>query len=127
MIVFDGNCVLCNGWVKFLLRHDRRARYRFAAMQGQTGRALLAAYGLDPADPSSFLLADAQGMHTDSEAIVGVLSGLGGAWRLAAVARVVPRVLRDLAYRALARRRYRWFGTTTCTTPTPQQRARFLD
>ncbi len=52
VIVFDGICVLCNGWVKFLLRRDRRGgRYRFAAMQGQTGRALLAAHALDPDDP----------------------------------------------------------------------------
>jgi len=127
VIVFDGICVLCNGWVKFLLRHDRHGRYRFAAMQGAAGRALLAAHGLDPDDPSSFLLADAQGMHTDSEAIVRVLTGLGGAWTLAALVRLVPRALRDRLYRAVARRRYRWFGTTRCTIPTPEQRARFLD
>jgi len=36
VIVFDGTCVLCNGWVDFLLRHDRAGRYRFAAMQGAT-------------------------------------------------------------------------------------------
>ena len=56
VIVFDGTCVLCNGWVDFLLRHDRYARYRFAAMQTPAGRALLTAHGLDPDDPASFLL-----------------------------------------------------------------------
>lgn len=127
VIVFDGICVLCNGWVKFLLRHDRAGRYRFAAMQGASGRALLMAHGLDPDDPSSFLLADAQGMHTDSDAIVRVLTGLGGVWRVAGIAKLVPRALRDVLYRALAQRRYRLFGTTTCTIPTPAQRARFLD
>jgi predicted DCC family thiol-disulfide oxidoreductase YuxK len=127
VIVFDGICVLCNGWVRFLLRHDRAGRYRFAAMQGACGRALLQVHGLDPDDPSSFLLVDGQGMHTDSDAIVRVLAGLGGVWRLATVARAVPRAMRDALYRALARRRYRWFGTTTCTLPTPAERARFLD
>lgn len=127
VIVFDGICVLCNGWVKFLLRHDRQGRYRFAAMQGASGRALLQTHGLDPDDPSSFLLMDEHGMHTDSDAIVRVLTGLGGAWRFAALAQVVPRALRDTMYRAVARRRYRWFGTTSCTMPTPAQRARFLD
>ncbi len=126
VIVFDGICVLCNGWVKFLLRHDRRGRYRFAAMQGASGRALLQAHGLDPDDPSSFLLAEEHGMHTDSDAIVRVLTGLGGGWKLAALARLVPRALRDRLHRAVARRRYRWFGTTSCTIPTPAQRARFL-
>ncbi|WDS37612.1 thiol-disulfide oxidoreductase DCC family protein [Pseudoxanthomonas sp.] len=127
VIVFDGICVLCNGWVKFLLRHDHAGCYRFAAMQGASGRALLQAHGLDPDDPSSFLLVDAHGMHTDSDAIVRVLTGLGGGWKLAALTKVVPRALRDTLYRAVARRRYRWFGTTSCTVPTPAQRARFLD
>ncbi|WCE02959.1 thiol-disulfide oxidoreductase DCC family protein [Pseudoxanthomonas sp. JBR18] len=127
VIVFDGTCVLCNGWVRFLLRHDRRGRYRFAAMQGSSGRALLAAHGLDPEDPASFLLVDAQGMRTDTAAIVRVLVGLGGLWRLALLARVLPRGLGDAGYRFLARRRKRWFGSTACTVPSPEQRERFLD
>ncbi|WP_017114897.1 DCC1-like thiol-disulfide oxidoreductase family protein, partial [Xanthomonas vasicola] len=109
-IVFDGVCLLCNSWVKFLLRHDQRARYRFAAMQGQAGRALLRQHGLDPDDPLSFLLVDATGAWTDSDAIVRVLAGLGGFWRLAGVLRVVPRSVRDIGYRLIARNRYRWFG-----------------
>ncbi|WP_017167310.1 DCC1-like thiol-disulfide oxidoreductase family protein [Xanthomonas phaseoli] len=123
-IVFDGVCLLCNGWVKFLLRHDRRGRYRFAAMQGQAGRALLQQYGLDPDDPLSFLLVDATGAWTDSDAIVRVLAGLGGLWRLSGVLRLA----RDLGYRLIARNRYRWFGRSDhCLLPTPEQHARFLD
>jgi predicted DCC family thiol-disulfide oxidoreductase YuxK len=127
-IVFDGVCLLCNGWVKFLLRHDRRGRYRFAAMQGQAGRTLLRQHGLDPHDPLSFLLVDDTGAWTDSDAIVRVLAGLGGLWRVVTVLRVVPRGLRDIGYRLIARNRYRWFGRTEhCMLPTPEQRTRFLD
>lgn len=85
VIVFDGICVLCNGWVRFLLRHDRAGRYRFAAMQSEAGRTLLARHGLDPDDPASFLLVDGDHAWTDSDAIQRVLAGLGGAWRLACV------------------------------------------
>ncbi len=128
MIVFDGVCALCNRWVRFLLRFDRRGRYRFAAMQGQKGSAMLRAHWLDPQDPMSFLLLDAQGAWTDTDAILRVLAGLGGAWRLAGVLRLVPRGWRDAAYRALARNRYRLFGRhDTCHLPAPEQAARFLD
>ncbi|MEA9656568.1 thiol-disulfide oxidoreductase DCC family protein [Xanthomonas campestris pv. raphani] len=127
-IVFDGVCLLCNGWVRFLLRHDHRRRYRYAAMQGTAGRALLVQHGLDPDDPLSFLLVDAAGAWTDTDAIVRVLSGLGGLWRMAAVLRLVPRSLRDIGYRVVARNRYRWFGRSPrCMLPTPEQRALFLD
>jgi len=127
VIVFDGVCVLCNGWVRFLLRHDRRARYRFAAMQGESGRALLLAHGLDADDPVSFLLIEGGVARTDTDAIVRVLSGLGGAWRIAGLLRVVPRALRDRLYRWLARRRYGIFGRyEQCALPAPEQATRFL-
>ena len=128
VIVFDGVCALCSRWVRFLLRFDTRGRYRFAAMQGAQGRALLQAHGLDPEDPTSFLLLDAGRAWTDTDAIIRVLTGLGGAWRLLGVLRWVPRSLRDHGYRALARNRYRWFGRhDTCFLPTPEQAVRFLD
>lgn len=131
-IVFDGVCVLCNGWVDFLLTHDRRARYRFAAMQGETGRALLATHGLDPDDPVSFLLIEhdrgpVPRVSTDTVAIRRVLAGLGGVWRLALLSVLVPSFLRDPLYRFVARHRYRWFGRhDACRLPDPAQAHRFL-
>ncbi|HDS1838399.1 TPA: thiol-disulfide oxidoreductase DCC family protein [Stenotrophomonas maltophilia] len=128
VIVFDGVCALCNRWVRFLLRFDRKGRYRFAAMQGAQGSAMLRAHGLDSQDPTSFLLLDEQGAWTDTDAILRVLAGLGGAWRLTGALRVLPRSWRDAAYRALARNRYRWFGRhDACYLPAPEQAARFLD
>jgi predicted DCC family thiol-disulfide oxidoreductase YuxK len=136
IIVFDGVCVLCNGWMGFLLKHDRKQRYRFAAMQGDAGRRLLTQHGLDPDDPLSFLLiesdrASASGsgprVSMDSDAAIRVLIGLGSVWRLAALAFVLPRMLRDPIYRVVARNRYRWFGRhDACTVPDPEDAWRFL-
>lgn len=132
VIVFDGVCVLCNGWVRFLLRHDRRQRYRFAAMQGDAGRRLLAGNGLDPDDPMSFLLIEYDRgpmprIATDTDAMQRVLVGLGGAWRMAAVIVLLPRGLRDRLYRLIARNRYRWFGRRdACFVPGHDQAWRFI-
>ena len=127
IIVFDGVCALCNGWVDFLLARDRHQRYRFAAMQSPAGRRLLAAHGLDPDDPASFLLLDGQGAQTDTDAIARVLSGLGGGWRVAALGRLLPRAIRDRLYRVVARNRYRLFGRRdACRMPDPSQRHRFI-
>ena len=132
VIVFDGVCVLCNGWVRFLLRRDRRERYRFAAMQGAVGRRLLIDNGLDPDDPVSFLLVEydrgpVPRVSTDTDAMRRVLAGLGGIWRLASVSVLLPRALRDRLYRVIARNRYRWFGRhDACIVPDPAQAQRFL-
>ena len=101
-------------------------------MQSEAGRALLAAHGLDPDDPASFLLvehdvAQAPRVSTDSDAVRRVLVGLGGCWRLAGLLALLPRRPRDAAYRWLARNRYRWFGRhDACRLPAPAQRHRFL-
>jgi predicted DCC family thiol-disulfide oxidoreductase YuxK len=126
VIVFDGGCVLCDGWVHFLLRHDRQGRYRFAA-QSSAGRALLAGHGLDADDPASFLLVDANRAWTDTDAIVRVVAGLGGFWQAVRLVVVLPRPVRDRLYRLLARNRYRWFGRrNACLIPAAEHRERFL-
>jgi len=127
IVVFDGVCLLCSRWVRFILRHDRTGLYRFAAMQSERGRALLAAHGLDPDDPNSLLLLRNGKAWTDSDAILRVLAGFGGAWRAALALRAIPRLLRDPAYRWLARNRYRWFGRSeACWLPEPEHAQRFL-
>lgn len=127
VIVFDGVCLLCSRSVRFVLRHDRAGRFRFATQQGATGQALLRRHGLDPGDPPSFLLVEDGRGHVDSDAVLRVLSGLGGIWRLGALLRAIPRPLRDAAYRQVARNRLRWFGRAEqCLLPTPETRARFL-
>ena len=97
-------------------------------MQTEAGRALLARHGLDPRDPASFLLIDADGAWTDTDAIARVLATLGGPWRVLAHAlRAVPRPLRDRAYRFVARNRYRLFGRhDACSLPPPGAASRFL-
>lgn len=128
ILVYDGVCLLCSRWVRFVLARDRAARYRFASMQSGHGRVLLREHGLDPDDPNSLLLLERGRASTDSEAIVRVLVGFGGIWRAARVLRLVPRALRDPAYRWLARHRYRWFGRSdSCWLPAPEHAARFLD
>lgn len=127
VVVFDGVCVLCNGWVRFLLRHDRQQRYRFAAMQTESGRALLARHGLDPDDPASFLLVENGQAWKDTDAIVRVVASLGGLWRMVHALRVLPPPLRDRLYRVVARNRYRWFGRhDACLLPPTGNEGRFL-
>jgi predicted DCC family thiol-disulfide oxidoreductase YuxK len=127
VIVFDGVCQLCSRSIRFVLARPKAPPYRFAAVQSESGRALLAQHGLDPTDPVSFLLLDSAGAHTDSDAVLRVIASFGGAWRHARLIRIVPRRWRDACYRLIARNRYRWFGKRDrCLVPDAAVRARFL-
>jgi predicted DCC family thiol-disulfide oxidoreductase YuxK len=128
IVVFDAQCLLCNGWVKFLLRHDRVGRLKFASMQGRTGQSLLAREGLPMQGLETLLLVDGDRTWRHTAAIFRVLHALGWPWRLAWLGWLVPAPVRDPLYRLVARHRYQWFGRRdTCLLPTPDVAARFLD
>lgn len=128
IVVFDAQCLLCNGWVQFLLRHDRRGDIRFASMQGVNGKRLLDAAGLEVEGLDTLLVIQGERSWRHSAAIFRVLHQLGWPWRLAWVAWLVPSVLRDPAYRAVARNRYRLFGRSeSCILPPADFAQRFLD
>ena len=129
IILFDGVCNLCNGFVQFLIRHDAPGQFRFAALQSAAGQELLRAHQLPaPPEPDSVVLvADGQA-YTHSAAALGILARLGGPWAvLARAGRLVPGPWRDALYRLIARYRYRWFGRqAACWLPTPELQSRFL-
>ena len=127
LIAYDGVCVLCNGFVRFLLRHDRQGRLRFASSATAAGAAIFARAGQDADNPASVVLVDGELRYFESEAIIRAVEALGGGWRAASILRIAPRSLRDAAYRLVARNRYRWFGRLgTCPRPDPNWADRFV-
>ena len=133
LVLYDGECGLCDHFVQFLLRIDRTDQLRFAALQGPVGRDILTRAGrVETALSTVIVVADhetaAERLLDRSDAALFAITAAGGPYRAAALLRLVPRVLRDLVYRAVARSRYRIFGRLdACPVPTPATRAKFLD
>jgi predicted DCC family thiol-disulfide oxidoreductase YuxK len=127
LILFDGVCVLCNGWARFVVRHDRRQIFRLATAQSQIGQDIYHRLNLSPVTFDTLVVHLNGRYHTDTDAILTVLTRFGGLWPLANALRLVPRPARDWAYRHLARNRYRWFGRhDACPLPTAALKARLL-
>ena len=127
IIVFDAMCVLCSRNAQLVLRHDHRNRFALASMQGPVGTQLYADHGMDPSDPDSLLVVTSTGVLRDSDAVLHIYASLGWPWRIAGLARIVPRQLRDPVYRMVARNRYRLFGRRdTCWLPDQADRLRLL-
>jgi predicted DCC family thiol-disulfide oxidoreductase YuxK len=126
VIFFDDVCVMCNGFVNILLRVDRRQRFFFAPLRGETASRLLPPLP-DDASKWSMVYVDESGIHDQSDASLEVYRRLGGLWWLLSLARFVPRAIRDPIYRVIAKNRYRWFGKReTCRIPSADERERFL-
>lgn len=128
MILFDGVCNLCNGFVRFVIARDPGARFAFASLQSAAAAALLNGRLAPGPQPDSVLLLQGNHLYTESDAALRVARGLAFPWNLAYAFVIVPRPLRDVIYRWVARNRYRWFGRRdVCMVPTPDLRVRFLD
>ena len=118
LILFDGECVLCSANAQFVLRHDRKRRFRLTTAQGPLGQALYRHFGLSQTDFETMLLIEDGRVRRDSDGVIAISEGLGWPWRIAGVLRVLPAPLRDRLYRLVARNRYRLFGRrATCWVP----------
>jgi predicted DCC family thiol-disulfide oxidoreductase YuxK len=127
LIVFDGVCVLCSGFVRMVVRLDRQSRFRFATAQSPFGEALFRQHGLRTVTYETNLVLIDGVAFTRLDSFVAVMSELGWPWRAAKALLLLPRPLRDWLYDRIARNRYALFGRKdSCDIPSPELRERFL-
>jgi predicted DCC family thiol-disulfide oxidoreductase YuxK len=128
ILIFDGNCVLCSTFAQFILRTDRKHRFRLLAAQTPIGAALYRHFGLNPTDYETNILLEDGRVWLKSEGSLRVFERLGLPWSLMSAGRVLPRFVRDRLYEIVARNRLRWFGVRqTCYRPDPAEADRFIE
>lgn len=109
LILYDGDCVLCSGWFRFVAQRDTARRFLFTPIQSPYGRALAVRHGIDPDNPQSNAVLIDGSVNLKSDSAIAAVSALPryGWVRMFAL---VPKPLRDWVYATIARNRYRWFG-----------------
>ncbi len=127
LLLFDGVCNLCNGLVRFIIRHDRRKRFHFAPLQSDAGQAVLQRHDLATSNFDTLVYFRKGVVLTRSTAALNVARDLRGAWGMAYAFILVPPSLRDAVYDLISRKRFNWFGKRdSCMVPTPELGSRFL-
>jgi predicted DCC family thiol-disulfide oxidoreductase YuxK len=127
VILYDGVCVFCSRWIRFIAARDSQQRFRFTAIQSAYGTRLAKAFGVDPHDPDTNAVIHGGVAYFKSDAALTVLSSLPG-WGWAGALRLVPKSLRDAVYNLVARNRYRIFGKyEKCFLPDAEMRARVME
>jgi predicted DCC family thiol-disulfide oxidoreductase YuxK len=133
ILLFDGVCGLCDRLTQFLLKRDTHDRLLFASLQSEFAAAILNRHGKDTRDLDTvYVVKDFEQPNeillSRSDAILYVLSQLGGVWSLSGAGKILPKWLRDRLYNLVARNRYKVFGKhETCMLPEPKHRRKFLD
>ena len=128
LILFDGVCNLCNGAVQFIVKRDKKSKFKFASLQSSVGKKYLKQFHLDQKATYSIILVREEKILDKSSAALEIARHLSGLWPLLSVFKIIPKFLRDIFYDFIAKNRYRWFGKKDeCMIPTPELKARFLD
>jgi predicted DCC family thiol-disulfide oxidoreductase YuxK len=126
LVLYDGECSFCNGTVMFIIDRDPHERFVFATLSSELGQRTLREHGLTDTSLDSVVLVEGDRAYTHSTAPLRIARRLSGLWPVCSLLLWVPRRLRDMVYRAFARRRISWFGRqAACRVPTPELRRRF--
>jgi predicted DCC family thiol-disulfide oxidoreductase YuxK len=127
VILYDGVCVFCSRWVRFVATRDTKRRFRFTAIQSGYGTRLAQAFGINPDDPDTNAVIHGGVAHFKSDGALTVLSNLPG-WSWVGVLLLVPKPLRDAVYNLVAHNRYSIFGKyEECFVPDAAMRARVIE
>jgi predicted DCC family thiol-disulfide oxidoreductase YuxK len=127
ILLFDGVCNLCNGLVKFIIRHDRQGKIKFAPLQSISGQSLMSGFFPDNKIVDSVIFIRKDKLLVKSSAVLNIFRELGRGWRFFYCLIIIPFPVRDFFYDIIARTRYRIFGRMdTCMVPDPEIASRFL-
>ncbi|RNC79822.1 MAG: DUF393 domain-containing protein [Winogradskyella sp.] len=116
IIIFDGECNLCNGVVGWLLKFAPEDLFQFVAFQSSYGQQLLKTYGFPTQQLDTVILIDGSGVKTHSDGFLKIVSKIPKWKRVAALLAFIPRMIRDFIYKTASKNRVKWFGTSgSCT------------
>ncbi len=129
IILFDGDCNLCNNAINFIIEHDKKDIFRFTSLQSDLGKKLVSERGIDPEILESIILIEPGVVYYEkSTAALNIAKELSGGYSLMRVFLWLPNSIRDGVYNLIAANRYKWFGKKdSCMIPTPELKAKFLD
>ena len=116
LIIFDGECNLCNGVVGWLLKFAPKDMFQFIAFQSTYGQELLITYGFPTTQLDTVILIDKSGLKTHSDGFLSIVSKIPRWKGVAALLGFIPRLVRDYIYKTASKNRMKWFGESkSCT------------
>lgn len=127
IVLFDGVCNLCNSAILFIIKRDRKDRFRFAPLDSDIGKELLSQHHIDSSKIDSIVLISGDSAFAKADAALNIAKHLNHLWPILYVFKIVPSFISDKIYDFIARNRYKWFGKKeSCMIPTPNLTSKFL-
>ena len=128
LILFDGVCNLCNSSVQFVIKRDKKDKFRYAALQSEIGQEIIEKFKIDTSKTDSIILySNNKGISYKSTAAFKIASKLGFPTNILSLFLIIPAIIRNVVYDYIAKNRYKWYGKKDhCMIPTPELKSKFL-
>lgn len=129
-VFYDGECAMCNSLIRFLLKYDKSRSMRFISLQSQKAKMILKEHNIlvDNADITTIYYLRSSTIKSLSSAMLSIFYDLGFPWKLLIVFKIVPKNIRDNAYRFISKNRYRFFGKQEfCALLSAEDRKRIIE
>lgn len=127
IVFFDGDCGVCNFWVQWILKRDKKDQFMFASLQSDFGQKFLSERGLNTQVFNTMYLWKPKQYYLEkSKAVLQIANLLGGIYKLSWVGRIIPGFLSDKVYDMISRNRMK-LANQKCYLPTPSERAKFIE
>lgn len=127
IVLFDGVCNLCNGFVNFIIKQDKKARIKFVTLQSDIAKDILKVHQINHLELNSVIVLIDDKIYTKSSAALMILNELGGVWKIFFAFYIIPKFIRDFFYNIVAKYRYILFGKKEiCIIPSQEIVDRFI-
>ncbi|MFH6769165.1 DUF393 domain-containing protein [Gaetbulibacter aquiaggeris] len=129
LVLFDGICNLCNWSVEYIIKHDKKNKFCFAALQSSIGEKIIKEYNINTTKIDSILLySEEKDISYKSTAALKIATKLGFPINLMSIFLIIPAFIRNWVYDYIAKNRYKWYGKKeSCMIPSPELKSKFLD
>ena len=127
VIIFDGICNLCNYFVNFIIRRDKKGKLQFTPLQSDAGKKLQEEYKINIPSAETIIFINNDIVYIKRDAAAEIAKHLDGGWKLLAIIKIIPKFIRDSIYSKIAEKRYNWYGKKeSCMIPSADIANRFL-
>lgn len=111
LLLFDGDCLMCNESVRFIVKHDDRGIFKIGTLQSNIGESYLESYQVDEAPLTTLVYIKGDRALSKTTAVLEIMKDLGGFWQIFYILKIFPAFIRDPFYKLVSRNRFKWFGT----------------
>lgn len=126
LLLYDGHCALCNGFVDFILRFDKKKKFRFAALHSEVSFYYQQKFKWNSNGDTVILISN-NTVYMYQHAAFKVLHVLGLPWSIFLIFKIIPNFISAAIYKGIARKRYSWFGKyEICPIPKAENRKQFI-